>query len=602
MRLSLKDRLVAQREAHLAREEILYRALPAGDFRKVKDWDEKGPMVVWEGDIISPELSRPYRVQVRYGSAYPYRRPDVFPVKPPVRNQRHQMPTAGRADQPGVLCLLPHNPDGWAVGMSCLDVLERAVAWFKAYETDTLDDEFAPPEIERFFPFKSHIKEPRVVLVDSMLPGSSSRHGDCVLIPTKSGRFAFLSSLGEKGSDELVAELTRLLGLILPDESVTAEGWITGEWFDLDREPPMPVPRNSADLMTLLRRSNNSASELRVLAKLAPELVALRYPTSSGQHWLIFRTKFTYPSSRAGFRAGSFDMKVRAVNATHHIGLYRSYQVDAETIFRRVSGYEVGKLQEKNCLLLGCGSVGSRVAELLIKSGVGLLWLADKGELRAGNVSRHVLGLDYVGQNKAEGLKKFLHKRNPQAKIGTHTTDILHSPEAVSNMVSQSDLIVSCLGNDAAELYSSQAATAGGKPILFCRTYLRGRLGEIFISQPDRHPACFNCAALYLNSPGCPVPRPPEVPYRELVGLDDDCGSAFIPAAAIDLDLSALHGARLALSLLGGENLADNYWLIRGREFDAGEYPTLVGEIREPFRQFGYRVPRSADCEFCRES
>jgi hypothetical protein len=512
------------------------------------------------------------------------------------------MPTAGGADQPGVLCLLPHNPDGWAVGMTCLDVLERAVAWFKAYETGTLDDEFAPPEIERFFPFKSHIKEPRVVLVESLLPGTSSARGDCVLIPTKSGKYAFLCSLGEKGPDELVAELTRLLGLILPDESITAEGWISGKWFDLDREPPMPVPRTSADLMTLLRRKGNSDAELRVLASIAPELAALRYPTPGGRHWLIFRTKFTYLSSRAGFRAGSFDVKVRTVNAAHVLGLYGAYHIDAQTIFRRVSGYEVGKLQEKNCLLLGCGSVGSRVAELLIKSGVGLLWLADKEQLRAGNVSRHVLGLDYVGQNKAEGLKKFLHKRNPQAKIGTHTTDILYSAEAVSNMVSQSDLIISCLGNDATELYASQAAAAGGKPILFCRTYLRGRLGEIFISQPDRHPACFNCAALYLNAPDCHVPRPPEVPYRELVGLDDDCGSAFIPAAAIDLDLSALHGARLALSLLGGENVADNYWLIRGREFDVGEYPTLEGEIRESFRQFGYRVPRAADCEFCRES
>src|SRR5215210_2702326 len=98
MRLSLRDRLVAQREAHLAREEALYRALPAGDFKKVKDWDEKGPTVVWEGDVISAELSRRYRIQVRYGSTYPYKRPDVFPIKPLVRNQRHQMPTAGRTD------------------------------------------------------------------------------------------------------------------------------------------------------------------------------------------------------------------------------------------------------------------------------------------------------------------------------------------------------------------------------------------------------------------------------------------------------------------------------------------------------------------------
>ena len=157
MRLSLRERQVALREAHLARDEALYRALPAGDFKKVKDWDEKGPTVIWEGNLIAPELSRPYRIQVRYGWAYPYKRPDVYPVKPLVRNQRHQMPTGGKTDLAGALCLLPHNPDGWVVGMTCEDVLARAVAWFRAYETRTLDDEFAPPEIERFFPSESHV-------------------------------------------------------------------------------------------------------------------------------------------------------------------------------------------------------------------------------------------------------------------------------------------------------------------------------------------------------------------------------------------------------------------------------------------------------------
>jgi hypothetical protein len=603
MRLSLREQQVALREAHLARDESLYHALPAGDFKRVKDWDENGPTVIWEGDLVSLELSRTYRIQVRYGWAYPYKRPDVFPVKPLVRNQRHQMPTGGRTDLPGALCLLPHNPDGWAVGVTCIDVLARSIAWFKAYESGTLDDEFAPPEIERFFPYEIRVEEPSVILVDSLLPAPSpNRSGGCLLIPTKSGKFAFLDSLGDRSSDEAIEELTRLLSLILPDESITTEGWHTGDWFDLHKEPPMPVPRTSADLLTLLRRSGHSDDKLRMLARTASKVVAVRYPTPAGLHWLIFQTKFTYPTSRAGFRAGSFGMKIRAVNAAYALKLYNTYHINAETIFRRVSGYEVEKLQNKGCLLLGCGSVGSRVAELLIKSGVGLLWLADKEELRAGNVSRHVLGLDYIKQNKAEGLKKFLHKRNPQAKIGTHSTDIMYSPQKVSDMISETDIIVSCLGNDAAELYVSQAAAVGGKSVLFCRTYLRGRLGEIFISRPNDQSACFNCASIYLNASDCPVPRPPELPYSELVGLDGDCGSAFIPAAAIDLDLTSLHGARLALSLLSGENVANNYWLIRGREFDADEYPTLEGEIREPFRQFSYSVPRSLDCEFCRAS
>jgi hypothetical protein len=487
--------------------------------------------------------------------------------------------------------------------MTCTEVVARAIAWLKAYESGTLDDGFAPPELEQFFPRERRIKEPRLLLVDSLLPDTSSGlNGGCLIIPTKSGKFGFLIQLEEKSSGDVVEELTRLLGLILPDESVSAGDWLSGKWFHLDREPSMPVPRTSADLLSLLRRSGYSDVVLRTLTDFAPQVVALTYPTPAGRHWIIFQTEFTYPSSRAGVRKASFNMKLREINAVHALQHYGTYHIDVETIFRRVSGYEVGKLQEKSCLLLGCGAVGSRVAELLIKSGLGELRLDDMKELRAGNVSRHVLGLDYIGQNKAEGLKKFLHKRNPQAKIGAYSYDVVYSTAVISSWVSASDVLVSCLGNDAAELLMSQAATTGGKPALFCRTYLRGRLGEIFIQLPDAQSACFNCASHYLNEPNCPVPRPPVMPYRELVGLDGDCGSAFIPAAAIDLDLTSLHGARLALSLLSGEEVVSNYWLIRGREFGTDEYPTLEGEIREPFRQFGYNVPRSADCEFCRAS
>src|ERR1044071_2130782 len=124
MRLSFKERQLALREAHLALEERLYGLLSQGTFKKVKDWDDKGPTVIWQGEIKSQELSRPYEIQVRYGAAYPYSRPNVYPLKPRIENQRHQMPTKGKTELPGSLCLLPHNPDRWVVGMTCQDVIE----------------------------------------------------------------------------------------------------------------------------------------------------------------------------------------------------------------------------------------------------------------------------------------------------------------------------------------------------------------------------------------------------------------------------------------------------------------------------------------------
>lgn len=600
MRSSFKEKQVALREAHLALEECLYSTLSYGTFRKIKDWDDRGPTVIWEGTIISPELRQPYLVQVHYGSSYPYRRPKVFPLKPRVENQRHQEPTVGRTDLPGGLCLLPHNPDRWVVGLTCHDVIERAVLWFKAFENGTLDHEFAPPEIERFFPSANRLSEPRIILADSLLrTNEADREGGGLLLPTKSGKFAFLYLFGQIETDVAIQELNRLLGLILPGESVSNDGWLIGDWFDLDREPSMPVPLNSGDILALLKASGRETSKINAVARSGPKLVALRYPTSMGRHWLIFQSKFTFPP-RAGFRKASFDMKVREVNRLNALKLFRAYHINPETIFRRVSGYEVETLLNKTCLLLGCGSIGSRVAELLIKSGLGTLFLVDNDELRAGNVCRHTLGLDYVGQNKAEGLKHFLHKRNPEAKIAAWNADIISAPAALPELIRQSDIVISCLGNDAAELFVSAATLSEDRTVLFCRSYLQGRIGQIFLFQPPEHEACFNCASLYLQSPECSIPKLPEVPYEKLVGLDGDCGSAFLPASAIDLDLISLHGARMALNLLQETRTLSNYWLIRGREFSAEEYPEIDGDLRTPFGQHEYRIPADGQCENCR--
>lgn len=600
MRLSFKEKQVALREAHLDLEEKLYANLPYGTFRRIKSWDHQGPTVVWEGTIVSPELHSSYKIQIHYGPAYPYKRPNVYPLEPRIENQRHQEPSKGRTDLPGGLCLLPHNPDRWMVGLTCNDLVQRAIVWFKAYENRTLDQEFAPPEIERFFPPTNQLSKPKILLVNSLLATApDERTGGCLLMPTRSGKFAFLYLLGKLDTDLAIKELTRLLGLILPGESISKDGWSTGDWFDLDRDPEMPVPLNSSDFLALLRLSGRSSSELLAVARKKPAVVAARYPTDVGQHWLILQSRFTFPA-RAGFRKETFGLKVSEVNKRNPLKLYGAYHINTETIFRRVSGYEVEKLQKKSCLVLGCGSIGSRIAETLIKSGLGNLALIDKDEMRAGNVSRHVLGLDYIGQNKAEGLKQFLHKRNPDANIGAFPWDILGAPEVLSELINRTDLVVSCLGNDAVELFVSGAALSTQRPALFCRSYLQGRLGQTLLYCPPQHRACFNCASMYLESVDCAIPSVPDVSYEELVGLDGDCGSAFIPASGIDLDLVSLHGARIALAQLQDQAALGNYWLIRGREFSGEEYPELAKELREPFRQHQYQIPAMVRCDNCR--
>ncbi|RON51769.1 HesA/MoeB/ThiF family protein [Pseudomonas frederiksbergensis] len=69
--------------------------------------------------------------------------------------------------------------------------------------------------------------------------------------------------------------------------------------------------------------------------------------------------------------------------------------------------------RQRRVLVLGCGSLGAPVAELLARAGVGELHLVDMEVLEAPNCSRHVLGADDIGEGKAEALARRLRLSIP---------------------------------------------------------------------------------------------------------------------------------------------------------------------------------------------
>jgi hypothetical protein len=480
-------------------------------------------------------------------------------------------------------------------------IVERTIKWLRAYETKTLDQEFAPPEIERFFPANQRLPKPAVLFVEGLLNPLNAREGDCRLIPTASGDFALLAlGSGKATKPSPQDDYQQTLSLMLPNEKLDFNQEIAGQWFGLNQEP-WPVPLNLADLMRLLKNSGRRLKKISSLAIDKTRVVAISYPVGPSNHWLVFGANFILPSkTRGGFREKTLQYKILEVNASNSVWLYPAHDITRETLFRRVSGFEVEVLARKRCIVVGCGSIGSRVAEILIKTGVGRMTLVDNDSLRAGNVSRHVLGLDSLGRNKAEALSDHLLKKNPFAEIDILTESPISEPDKFDKLIRGADFVISCLGSDATELYVNAACIGQKKPVAFCRSHLEGRLGVFLLSAPPQHQACFGCTSTYLASTECIVPQIPSVPYDKLVGLDADCGAAFLPASAVDLDLISLHAARMILRFLQSMQIENNHWLIRGREFSSDEYPELIGEVRKPFSLHPYQIPSNAECEICK--
>ncbi|MDD2776790.1 MAG: ThiF family adenylyltransferase [Gallionella sp.] len=81
----------------------------------------------------------------------------------------------------------------------------------------------------------------------------------------------------------------------------------------------------------------------------------------------------------------------------------------------------------KKIILIGCGTIGGYLAELLMKSGAGLqggqLVLVDTDNIAPGNLGRHKLGFNTLFQNKASALASELIRSMPTANIVSNTLD-----------------------------------------------------------------------------------------------------------------------------------------------------------------------------------
>jgi hypothetical protein len=73
-------------------------------------------------------------------------------------------------------------------------------------------------------------------------------------------------------------------------------------------------------------------------------------------------------------------------------------------------------------LVIGGGALGSSVGELLVRAGVTRLTVVDGQRLAVGNLVRHTLTIDQLGQSKAEALATRLNAAAPNAAVVAQST------------------------------------------------------------------------------------------------------------------------------------------------------------------------------------
>jgi len=109
-------------------------------------------------------------------------------------------------------------------------------------------------------------------------------------------------------------------------------------------------------------------------------------------------------------------------------------------------------IKSRSILLLGTGCIGASTAEILVRSGIYNLTLADFDIFKVGNLSRHTLDLNSIGMSKSSALCKHLNCINPHAEIKSineKLSFIFKDSTTHPNIdIEKYDIIIDCTGED----------------------------------------------------------------------------------------------------------------------------------------------------------
>lgn len=126
------------------------------------------------------------------------------------------------------------------------------------------------------------------------------------------------------------------------------------------------------------------------------------------------------------------------------------------------SGAAAKHLADVRIAVVGCGAIGSFTADLLFRSGIPHLTLADGERLRPGNVVRHLAGAEHVGRPKTEAVRARLADVEPDVSV-VRTRGPLYDLEDAIALVRGHQVVLDATGSArASSLLATAADRAGG--------------------------------------------------------------------------------------------------------------------------------------------
>ena len=218
-------------------------------------------------------------------------------------------------------------------------------------------------------------------------------------------------------------------------------------------------------------------------------------------------------------------------------------------------GLDSGCLANLNVAIVGLGSVGSKIAVSLARSGVRQFFLLDDDLLHPANLARNDLDWCDVGQHKVDAVADRLLRLHPETKIVRcrHRLVGQESSEAAASAVStlaKADLIIDATANPSVYTICAHVAQHVQRPLIWVEVFAGGIGGMVARARPNQDVAPFTMRAAILDA----VNQNAEQKGVEALDANGKYGvlvdDEIVTASDADVSLMAAHVTQIALDTL----------------------------------------------------
>ena len=452
--------------------------------------------------------------------------PSLFPEAPAYVRPRNQDEawSSHRYPATGTLCL-EWGPDNWQSNITGADLVRSTIRLLVYEKLGTSVGVEAPSRHDLTLGQRMRGETSRFLATPDLRAAiAASQRATIPLVTATTGRLSTLVTLPTKVGEEADPPLASLP----PEIGSLAMSWVRNGWVvKVDEWASLPKPCLTPAAAREFLKSKG----------------CWPWPDDVDRVWFLLLVNAQGELRPLAFSAGD------APAAHEYVVLEGKGDQHARQPDRHAA------LAQKRVAIVGCGSLGSKLALSLVRSGVTRFILVDDDVLMPDNLVRHQLDWLSVGHGKAEALKAAMLMVRPDAEIQSKTFRFAGQESASLNTVvleqiAACDLVIDATANP--RVYSSIAAICTRRKVACVwGEVFAGGIGALMarsLPDHDAEPLTVRAATHHY------LADKPEAPFKRAQNYeaDDDGGGEVLVAGDAEVSQLAASMTQFVIDALCG--------------------------------------------------